>query len=670
MPLKTSSRKWRIGLLVAVVAAISWMLFAVVLPRSPRYNVLLVTLDTTRADRLGCYGYEPALTPTFDELARNGVLFERAYATVPLTLPSHASLLTGLYPPENGIHINGRGPLPEQIPTLAEILQQAGYATGAFVGAVVLYGKTGLNQGFQVYDDDMAGGQRHGHETHLMRSGRLVVDSALAWLKRSRNQPFFCWVHLYDPHAPFEGHAEEFGTRFAHTPYDGDIAFADQQVGRLIKHLEQQKLADRTLVVVVGDHGEGFGEHDEQEHGFLLYNSTLRVPFLVSGPKFLRTGHRSQADVSQVDLLPTIVDVLQLQSPPHVSGKSFLPALRGESIAPRILYAETEACYDAYRWAPLAAVLDGRWKYIQSVRPELYDLDDDPGELKNLATSATEQMERMQQQFADVRGRMTAAPASDTKYDAEHLRQLKDLGYVSGTAATEPTDNEEQLPDVKDRLHYYNAEIEARKLLSSSPETAVEKLREVTAAAPDFTPAWLTLGAALQSLNRISEARDAYQSALETNPAAADAHFDLAKLHFAQGDGELAMTHYREALKINPFFAMAQINLAALLADRGAHDEARRHFEAGLEEFPDSTVGRYNFGMFLFRLADYEGAKDQLERAVALDPQRPEIRYLLGQVLAKLELPDAAAREFEQTLRLNPHHAGAASQLQRLQSEP
>lgn len=636
----------------------------------PKLNVLLVTLDTTRADHIGCYGHAEALTPAVDALARDGVLFERAYATVPLTLPSHASILTGLYPPENGIHINGRGPLPDKIPTLAETLQRAGYATGAFIGAVVLYGKTGLNRGFHVYDDDMAGGERHGHESHLMRNGRLVVDAALAWLSRQQDRPFFCWVHLYDPHAPFEGHAEVFQDRFAERPYDGDIAFADLQVGRLVQHLKQRRLYERTLVIVVGDHGEGFGEHDELEHGFLLHDATLRVPLVVAGPGSVRRGHRVPTPVSLVDVFPTVLDVVNVTAEAPVRGVSFETALRGKSIEPRICYSETEACYAAYGWAPLAAITTDRWRYVNSVRPELYDLHADPAEINNLAETEPRQREAMHQLFTTIRQTMAEVPESDVRHDPKHLQQLRALGYVSGGGSPPPSDRDRPLPDVKDRIRYYNAEISARKLIGSAPETAIERLRAVTEAVPEFTPAWLTLATALQTLNRTDEAVQAYHAALEANPNAADAHFDLAKLRLSEGRRDLAIEHYRQALALDPNYAMAHINLASILAEEGEAEEARRHFEQGLEEFPDSTVGRFNFGMFLHRLGEYDAALEHLNRAAELDPRMPQIHFQLGMTLAALDNVSEAVRHFQEALRLNPRYAAAAEQLKKLQAGP
>ncbi|MES2794273.1 MAG: sulfatase-like hydrolase/transferase, partial [Planctomycetota bacterium] len=631
MDVPRQSRKylWRIVVLVACLAGIgvmvqrSW--------RRPPYNVLLVTLDTTRADHIGCYGYPEAFTPTLDALAKDGVVFENANITVPLTLPSHASLLTGLYPPENGMHINGRGQLANEIPTLASTLQKQGYDTAAFVGAVVLNAKGGLNQGFQLYDDDMAGGVHHGHEAHLMRNASLVVDSALKWLKIRESKPFFAWVHLYDPHAPFEGHAEIFQDRFRDEPYDGDIAFADLHIGRLVQLLKDRGVYDNTLVVVVGDHGEGFGEHQEHEHGFLLYNSTLRVPLIVSCPTLVREGHRVPTPVSLVDVFPTVLDCLQVPASKRVSGVSLQPALKGLPIEPRVCYAETESCYAAYGWAPLASVTTDSWKYVNSVREELYDLRRDPAELKNLATAQPEQLKTMRQLFRNVRGKMVESVERDVHYTPVDLQKLRSLGYLGGASVPAAAESGKPLSDVKDMIGYYNAEIEARKLLQDGhAEQAMTELRRVTAAAPEFMPAWLTLGSALQSQGHFDEAIEVYQAALKAKPDAADPHFDLAKLYGSRGDKAKAAEQYLAALKNDPNYAMAHINLAGILADQGDVQGARRHFEHGLEEAPDSTVGHFNYGLFLFRQRDLEPAGIHLERARQLDPQLPQIHYQLG----------------------------------------
>ena len=652
-----------ITLLSVSILGVAYLLFG---PR-PRYNVLLVTLDTTRSDHLGCYGYPQALTPTFDALAKEGVLFESAYVSVPLTLPSHASLLTGLYPPENGIHNNGRGKLDDKFLTLAEILEQNDYETGAFIGSVVLPARSGLNQGFQKYDDDMTGGDHYGHESHLMRSGRIVVDSALRWLKSIKKKPFFCWIHLYDPHAPFEGHPELFQERFRGNEYDGDIAFTDVHVGRLIKHLKDIGQYDRTIIVIVGDHGEGFGEHEELEHGFMLYNATLRVPLIVKAPGVSHAGHRVPTSVSLVDIYPTVLDCLKIPNRSRVSGSSLTPALRGTSIESRPCYSETEACYASFRWAPLQSISTESWKYINSTHEELYDLTQDAKELTNVAESNPDQLARMQELFESTMGSMVICPETDTPISEKDLSQLRALGYLGGNKKPLAIDATERLPDVREMIGFYNEEMEAKKLLQSDPQQALKRLQSVVELAPKFLPARLTLGKALQKLGRPEEAINAYEAAIKAFPDTTDAYFELAKLHHEQGQKEAAAESYRAVLKIDPNYAMAHVNLATILMAQNQIEESRQHFKQGLELSPESTAAQFNYGMFLFQCGDFKAAKQHLTKAKLLDPKIPVIHYQLGKTHVALGEVNDAAMQFRLTLQLNPRFIEAREQLNALQ---
>jgi arylsulfatase A-like enzyme len=365
-------RQLRVVLVVFGLTVLATGLFfcqRVAFPRRP--NVLLITLNTTRADRLGCYGYALALTPTLDALAAEGVLFERAYTPAPLTLPSHASIMTGLYPPKHGLLINGRGCLDESVSTLAEVVRDAGYDTGAFLGSFVLNSKFGLVRGFTEYDDDMTNTDPTDDGLHRQRDGIWVVDAALKWLGRSRKQPFFCWVHLYDPHAPYLAHSDLFGDEFAQRPYDAEIAYDDRQFARLVGFLKTRGLDSRTLVVVVGDHGEGLGEHSELRHGMTLYNSTMHVPLIFRRSNHLSAGRRISTNVSMVDVSPTILELLGLSGLRNATGRSFKPALLGELLPAIPCYGETDEPFIENGWSPQRSLTEGNWKYIKTTRQAL-----------------------------------------------------------------------------------------------------------------------------------------------------------------------------------------------------------------------------------------------------------------------------------------------------------
>jgi arylsulfatase A-like enzyme/Tfp pilus assembly protein PilF len=581
-----------------------------------------------------------------------------------MTLPSHASMLTGLYPPENGLHNNGDGALAD-VPTLAEILRDHGYQTAAIIGAVVLHANHGLDRGFDVYDDDMAGGERHGDETHLMRNGRMVVDAAIKWLTgRDVDAPFFCWVHLFDPHAPYDGHAEIFADRFAQQPYDGDIAFADIQIGRLIEHLHETNQYEDTLIVVAGDHGEGFGDHAELEHGFLLYNSTLRVPLIFSSPSLVAAGRRVPESVSLVDILPTVLDCLQIRTDAHTSGVTLQPALIGQPIATRTTYSETISAYAAFGWAPLKCVVADTWKYVDSARDELYNLELDPQELTNLAESDPQQCLAMQQIMADMQAEFEEVAASESALTDTERRQLEALGYVGGGSrhAEAPT---EELPDVKDKIHIYNDEIAARKVLYAGQiDEAVAALRKVIDAAPEYTTARLTLGSAYQMQDRPDDAVAVYEDALRVDPHSHDAHFDFAKLLHSRGETTLAIEHYRAAIAARPSSAMAHINLATVLYANDDLQAARQSYEAGLEAFPDSTVGHFNYGVFLADQGEMDAAIEHVTRAAQLSPRNPQIQFQLASYLFQQQRFDEAAERFAETLNLVPRYPRAAEQLE------
>ena len=353
-------------------------------PPAPPSNLLLITLDTVRADRLGAYGAAGAATPALDGMARAGVRFEQAIAAAPLTLPSHATILTGLPPTRHGLRHNGAGRLADPIDTLAERLRAAGYDTAAFVGAFVLDRRFGLDQGFALYDDEIPRGATAPH-LEAERPASAVVERALGWLAEREGRPFFAWVHLYDPHAPYAP-PEPFRSRFPAQPYEGEIAAVDAQVGRLLAEIESRGWSDRTLVAVAGDHGESLGEHGEATHGLLLYEATLRVPLLLRGAG-LPAGGVVRAPVGLTDLGPTLAGLLGRDMAPPQGGRDLSADLRaGREPAPADLYSETEYPR-SFGWAALAALRRGGWKLIAGPRPELYDLSLDPDEARDRSAS-------------------------------------------------------------------------------------------------------------------------------------------------------------------------------------------------------------------------------------------------------------------------------------------
>lgn len=688
------------GLMLAAAGLFGWRAFVA----SRRPNVLLITLDTTRADRLGCYGYAPARTPTLDALAADGVLFERAYTPAPLTLPSHASMMTGFYPPEHGLVTNGRGRLDESISTLAEVFRDAGYDTGAFLGSFVLNSKFGLERGFRVYDDDMTNTDPTEYGLHRQRDGIWVVDSALAWLGRKRQKPFFCWVHLYDAHAPYLAHVEDFGDRFNDRPYDGGIAYVDLQVERLVKHLQMNQSWTQTLVVVVGDHGEGLGEHEERLHGLTLYDSVLRVPWIWAGRGATAAGRRVPQPVSLVDLRPTLLEGVGLRDPAPISGRSLYAALSGGEIASGNCYSGSDFPLLEYGWSPLRSLVTAEWKYIRSPEAELYDLSSDPQETNNLAAAMPEQVHELENQLAVMEQAMVTRQGTAVELSSGERRALESLGYLGGQSRKRQPDapeeqSPEQFPDVKRMLPIFN-KVEAAKLQIESDAPAAElQLYELVREAPEYLPARYFLAEALTKQQKFAESREVSEAVLERDPDNSEAHFQLGTIHWEQQQFAEAADEFRKslvtkpqaygslfclaqslarlgrtgeaeqaflrALDQDPLYTKAHVALANLLAEEGRVDEAEVHYRESLRYTPGLVEAHDKLAILLVEQNRLEEAAAHFKRAVELSPERAALRFNLGTVLMRQGRRDEAVRAFEEALRLDPQFPDANAQLQR-----
>lgn len=521
----------------------------------PRLNVLLITLDTTRADRLGCYGAANAKTPALDELAQSGILFERAFTPVPLTLPSHSTMFTGLLPPEHGVRLNGTYRLDESLPTLAEQFAAEGYRTGGFIGAFVLDGQFGLRRGFQIYDDDFESpqpgrGPPPDEHDHRERSGSDVVNSALRWLKKSPQEPFFCWVHLFDPHLPYLPHEDLFGAQFQDRPYDAEIAYVDIQVRRLIEALRTSGRAEHTLVIVAGDHGESLGEHEEQTHGYTLYNATLHVPLIFSCPQLWSESRRVAEPVSLADLSPNILELVEVSRSKLPAGRSLTFAMRGENIPEVPCYAETLQPFEEAGWSSQFCLISEGWKYIRSPRPELYDLQDDPRELTNLAERNPERLKVFESQLGDRESAMVTRTAPLVALSSAEHRKLAGLGYAGGGGNRPGAQGPPA--DIKERIAYYNRYIAAMRLLHEGQlEQARSELQAVVAAVPDYFKAQYNLGVCQMRLKQFDEAAQTFERAIaiDANPTAL---VSLAKARLSQNQPAAALPPLTRALELQP----------------------------------------------------------------------------------------------------------------------
>lgn len=554
--------------------------------RPPRMNLLIITLDTTRADRVGSWGGPPGLTPVLDQLAAEGVVFERAFAPVPITLPSHASMMTGLCPPEHGLRVNsGMSRLGSDIPVLAEILKQKSYHTGAFLGAFVLDRKFGLNRGFDYYDDNLGESVDPSVDphNHRRRDGRLVVDSALTWLKGRGSEPFYCWVHLFDPHTPYRAREELFGDRFRDRPYDAGVAYVDQQAGRLLDFLRQRGLDQRTLVVVAGDHGESLGEHQEREHGFTVYNATTHVPLIVRMPGSDLSARKVSTVVSLVDVFPTALAALGLPVP-QCSGRSLLPACHGQELPPVACYTESDRPLDEGGWAPLRCLVTEHWKYIRSPRPELYDLVSDPHERNDLAGTHATELQDLERNLQDCERRFVLRAAPTVVSSPHERRKLASLGYAGGSTVRDA--DLEGRADIKDMLPHYNAYTDAQSLIATGQfEEAAALLEPVVKATPEYFQAWYNLGVAYQQLKRLRESEAAFGRAVELD-GNLWSRLALGKVFLLEGKPEEAIPQFEAAVQIQPEIAEAQYFLGEAYRQTGRTSEARTQYQQALEADP------------------------------------------------------------------------------------
>jgi arylsulfatase A-like enzyme/Tfp pilus assembly protein PilF len=656
-------------------------------------SVLLVTLDTLRADRVGAWGGPAGLTPALDALAARGTVFEEALASVPLTLPSHATLFTGLEPPRHGVHDNGSYVLPAELETLATRLDAAGYETGAFVGAYVLDRRFGLARGFDLYDDRIARNERGPSVLESERRCGEVVDAATAWLQ-ARPGRVFAWVHLYDAHAPYDPpppHREAHAGR----PYDGEVAYVDACVGRLVAAMRSGR--GEPLVAVVGDHGESLGEHGELTHGFFVYQPTLRIPFLLAGPG-VPEGQRRKGIARTADLLPTLLGRLGLPLPPALDGSDLLSS----GASPREAYAESH--YPAtFGWSSLRSFRIGDLKLIDAPRPELFDLAADPREERDLAPERPEAVERLRQALRAVRER--ARPPSGATLDAASEERLRALGYVASAAPVDDADAPGR-PDPKDRLASYRAFEEAvwaetrgdadaaiaglERLVREEPGNAsfrrslASALRRKGRLADavgalglpgrerDDAVAWHERAVALAQAGRVKDAEASEREALSLNPLLPEPHNHMGVLLARQGRAQAALAHFDTAASLDPNNARAWNNRANALRALGRRDEARAAYEHAMALAPLDPDPLNGLGTLAVEEGRADAAIVLFRRALEVGPDVADARLNLAVALAQSGRRDEALVEIDRLLgeATGPEITSRATRLRRDLTRP
>jgi choline-sulfatase len=635
-------------------------------------NILLITLDTTRADRLGCYGYTGAETPVLDGLAHDGVMFEHCITPTAFTLPSHCSIMTGEYPATHGVRINGDLALADAQTTLAERLSAQGYRTGAFVAAFVLDGRWGLKQGFEHYDDnfDLKAGEQL-DLARTQRRGDKVVDAALKWLDQTDARPFFAWVHLYDPHTPYEP-PEPWRSRWNDSLghlYDGEIAFADSQVGRLLDWLESKGLGKKTIVVVVGDHGEGLGSHGEAEHGYFVYDYAVHVPFLVSLPVEGFHGVRIPAEVRTIDIVPTLLQLIGAPPAKKVDGVSLLPLLANRSgQGPRYAYSESMSPPLQYGWSALYALRTEKYKYIDAPKPELYDLRADPDEDDNRIAQLPEVAKELHQELTKIREGMEAAKpeTQEANIDEETMRRLASLGYIGGTMSLKKTTSA-PLPDPKDMLPLYNAVGAASGLIIEKDYTrAADKLEKVLKEDPSNPQARFLLAMCYEKSDRNAEAKTILDSVLKDNPENLRGLIAMAGLLAKEGKTAEMVAICKRALAKDDRNTQAYALIAGAYMDAHDHAGALPYLEKAVEIQPKLMRNRNNLAACLIGLGRLDKAEKLLDDILSSHPKFPFTHFNLGLVYEEEGKFDAARKAYAEEVEFNPNIAVARFNLANL----
>lgn len=598
-------------------------------------NILLITVDTTRADHLPAYGYTGVRTPNLDSLAQKGILFRDCAGTSPLTLPAHSSIMTGSYPTYHGVRINGNTALSTEHVTLAEAFAANHYETGAFIGAFVLDGRWGLNQGFQHYDDRFDLNKFKKLDLGLVqRPGNEVVDAALGWLEQHKQNSFFAWVHLYDPHVPYappEPYRTEYGSKGIVGLYDGEIAFMDEQIGRCIKWLDQNNLRDRTIIAVIGDHGEGLGDHGEMTHGYFIYDYAVHVPFILSTPHDWN-GLKISTQVRSIDLYPTLLEASGIPIPKQVQGTSLWSVIKNGGGEDFFAYSESMSPSLQYGWSPLIGLRTSKYKYIDAPRPEFYDIAKDPGEQNDIRQRSASIADQYEKRLKSVVTESSAgAPdATIANLDSETLERLAALGYIGTTASTKSS-NAGMLVDPKDRLDVYEA-IQKAGELSNNDENAkaAEILEHVLQKDPLNPQARLLLAGSYEELNRLPEAGRLLQALLDEDPKNIRALVSLANVLQDEGKPDEVIALCKNVLKIDERNTQALAMMGQAYISMRKYSDAVQWLQKAVDVQPKLTQNQMNLAECRIGLKEYDDARTVLNAIVADNPKFPKAHYHLG----------------------------------------
>lgn len=625
-------------------------------------NVLVITLDTIRTDRLGAYGNRRIQTPFIDGLAARGVLFQDCVATAPLTLPSHTSIFTGTYPTYHGVRDNGDFVVPAGLTTMAQLFHEKGYRTGAFVGAFVLSARWGLDRGFDTYTEPAgAPGPAALSMGEVRRRGEAVVDDALAWLQKPSSAPFFAWIHLYDPHLPYDP-VSPFREEYADDPYLAEVAYSDAQLARVGAYLQSAGLAGRTMIVFAGDHGEGLGDHGEIDHGLMVYDTTARVPLIITHPGLRSGGGRRPEVVSLADVLPTVAAATGIRLPAEVQGQSLWPLIGGAgTFHERPVYCETYYPRLHFGWSPLTSLQERNVKFIDSPEPELYDLAKDPGETVNILEREPLRLQEMRRRLRELEASLSRnakdarqAPSADT------IAKLRSLGYLAGAGSPRRTANE-NLPAPRRKLPIYNMLIQAQDAVGAGDEQLAERrLRAVTDADPEVIDAWTMLGRLYHRQGRAADAVAAFEEAARRRPGDPVVSAALATVLLSADRPEAARRTLEPVQRAHPEDPRVYYLLGLIAEQEGRASDAPEMYRKVLALNPRSAPAHVQLGALAFRRGDLVVAERELATALELDPKVAAAKFWQGQILESQDRLEDAIAKYKEELDGNPRDLRSA----------
>jgi len=639
-------------------------------------NLLLITMDTTRADRIGCYGGQ-AETPVLDRLAREGARFDNAFTVTPLTLPSHSSILTGLYPPSHGVRENNNHRLPEELLTLAEHLAGNGYRTGAVVSAYVLSSTFGIAQGFEFYDEPqdqefrMPGVDQIQFREILEQRAEETTSQALETLGElagQGQQPFFLWVHYFDPHFSYDP-PEPFSSRYQDDPYQGEIAYMDQEIGALLAGMNARGALQNTLVAVTADHGESLGEHGETTHGLFVYGSTIRVPLILHRPGQVPAGQVFENLVSVVDLAPTLLELIGAPVLPSLrslpgdgaeGGRSFAPLLRSGTVVDRApVYSESELPMRAYGWAPLRSLGDESVLFIAAPRPELYDRNLDPGEMADHAASHPEESRDWQRRLAAALDRFPQPPSTaGQELDPGERERLLSLGYLSGGVVSSAANGSGL--DPKDRVGLHNDLLRATGLLAEgSFQEAADLTQAVLTSDPDNPGALSLIGVLAAAGGARPRGIEALQKAANLAPESLEIRLQLANAFHAEGRLEEAAREYSVIVQTRPEIAWHWYGFGNVLSALGKLEQAEAAYRESLQLEPRQPGVLAALGVTLGRAGNLSAGRESLQSAVEIAPDLAGAWNHLGVLKEKMGDLQEAQADYRQVLALKPDHGDA-----------